>query len=81
MCRPVGVFLAGAYRSIAGRCWPVLAAVASAGSDVHRGISQMPQCGGAYRKGMPFMFKSTSTSLILLGILHAQPPTALRTPA
>jgi uncharacterized membrane protein HdeD (DUF308 family) len=29
----------------------------------------MPRCGGAYRKGMPFMFKSTSTSLILLGIL------------
>jgi len=29
----------------------------------------MPQCAWAKRKGMPFMFKSTSTSLILLGIL------------
>jgi len=29
----------------------------------------MPWPGGAKRKEMPFMFKSTSTSLILLGIL------------
>jgi uncharacterized membrane protein HdeD (DUF308 family) len=29
----------------------------------------MPWCGGIKRKGKPFMFKSTSTSLILLGIL------------
>src|SRR5260370_3690356 len=54
--------------SIAGRCWPTLPVIESAGIDRHRGPPN-----GAVRlnqaKGPPFMFKSTSTSLILLGVL------------
>ncbi len=45
-----------------------MAVVASAGNNRHAAL-EMPQCDWAKPKGMPFMFKSTSTSLILLGIL------------
>src|SRR5438552_4663790 len=54
--------------SIGGGCWPAGAAFASPDVKRHHGL---PHWRGATEpaKGTPLMFKSTSTSLILLGIL------------
>src|SRR6266542_2664566 len=54
--------------SIGGRYWPTVPVPASTNVDRRRGRPRW-RCGQARRKGMPAMFKSTSTSLILLGVL------------
>src|SRR5271169_4882147 len=54
---------------IGGGCWSALPPLVSAGTDRHRGLRRCRVCSWAKRKGTRFMFKSTFTSLILLGIL------------
>ena len=60
--------LARSYAAIGGACWPEPAPVVSAEDDTHH---DLPDDVVRLRqaKGMLVMFKSTSTSLILLGVL------------